>query len=240
MERCDVFKEVEKANHQCISSRWVVTEQFKNETQVVKARPVARGFEDSRNLVRYSPIYSKLKRLFTIFFPLAAQWIRNLVCCTYLQGNMIDREVYLQLLKDLRRGVVWKLKHIYWLNDAPRAWYDKVRSELKRFGTIISNFNQAVFMWYWNEKLVGLFIQSCWWFFICWNWYMLGFPNSGKEWGKGKFPPIGVGGNQKFCWRGDIFTGWWEPKEEWFWPIKPFSKLKIAFCDDPCVQRVWN
>ena len=68
MECYDVFKDVEKANHQCISSRCVVTEPFKNETQVVKARPVARGFEDSTNLVRYSPIYSKLKRIFTIFF----------------------------------------------------------------------------------------------------------------------------------------------------------------------------
>ena len=36
MERYDVFEEVKKANHQCISSRWVVTEKFKNGKQVVK------------------------------------------------------------------------------------------------------------------------------------------------------------------------------------------------------------
>ena len=27
-----------------------------------------------------------------------------------------------------------------------------------------------------------------------------------------------------------VFTGQWEPDAEWFWPIKPFSKLKIVFC----------
>ena len=29
---------------------------------------------------------------------------------------------------------------------------------------------------------------------------------------------------------GDFCVGWWEPEEEWFWPIKPFSKLKTTFC----------
>ena len=28
--------------------------------------------------------------------------------------------------------------------------------------------------------------------------------------------------------RERFFTGWWEPEEEWFWPFKPFSKLKTA------------
>ena len=45
----------------------------------------------------------------------------------------------------------------------------------------------------------------------------------------GGIPPSG-GGNQKFCW-GIFFTGQWEPEEELFWPIIPFSKLKIAFCE---------
>ena len=43
----------------------------------------------------------------------------------------------------------------------------------------------------------------------------------------GKYPP--VGGNQKFCWRGIILSGWWKPEGEWFW--KPFSKLTTAFCE---------
>ena len=45
------------------------------------------------------------------------------IICAFLQGNTIDREVFLQLLKDVRRqGVIWKLKgSTYWLNQAPRA-----------------------------------------------------------------------------------------------------------------------
>ena len=30
---------------------------------------------------------------------------------------------------------------------------------------------------------------------------------------------------------GNFFAGWWEPKEEWFWRFKPFSKLKTTFCE---------
>ena len=57
--------------------------------------------------------------------------------------------MYLQLLKDVgRKNVVWKLKrNIYGLKDAPRAWYDEVRSEMKRFCATIRKFDKAVFMW---------------------------------------------------------------------------------------------
>ena len=83
------------------------------------------------------------------------------ITCAFLQGNTINREVYLQLPKDIRKeGIVWKLKRsIYGLNDAPRAWYDKVRSEMKRFGVTVSKFDKAVFMWHENDKLIGLLVS---------------------------------------------------------------------------------
>ena len=37
-----------------------------------------------------------------------------------------------------------------------------------------------------------------------------------------------VEGNGKFCW--GIFYQVVESEEEWFWPFKPFSKLKTTFC----------
>lgn len=66
--------------------------------------------------------------------------------------------MYLQLLKDVgRKNVVWKLKrNIYGLKDAPRAWYDEVRSEMKRFCATIRKFDKAVFMWQEKNKLAGL------------------------------------------------------------------------------------
>lgn len=56
MEYYDVFEEIQKANHHCISITGVATETFKNETQFVKARLVAGDFEDLTNLVKYSLI----------------------------------------------------------------------------------------------------------------------------------------------------------------------------------------
>ena len=50
-------------------------------------------------------------------------------------------------------------RSIYGLNDAPRAWYDKVRSEMKRFGATVSKFDKAVFMWHENDKLIGLLVS---------------------------------------------------------------------------------
>ena len=77
-----------------------------------------------------------------------------------LQGNTINIDVYQQLPKDARRkGVVWKLKpSIYRLNYVPRAWCDKGRKEMKRFGATISIFDKAVFKWHNIEKLVGLLV----------------------------------------------------------------------------------
>ena len=59
IELYDVFEEVEKANHHCISSKSVVTEKFKNGKQVVNARLVAWGFWDTTNSVKYSPTSSR-------------------------------------------------------------------------------------------------------------------------------------------------------------------------------------
>ena len=46
-----------------------------------------------------------------------------------------------------------------------------------------------------------------------------GFPNSIKGW------------RELEILLGRIFfIGWWEPEEKWFWPFKPFPKLKTTFC----------
>ena len=40
----------------------------------------------------------------------------------------------------------------------------------------------------------------------------------------------GEGGIRNFA-GGNIFTGQWEPGEEWFWPFEPFLKLETDFCE---------
>ena len=38
-----------------------------------------------------------------------------------------------------------------------------------------------------------------------------------------------VGGIKNFAGI-NFFIRWWEPEEEWFWPLRPFSKLKATSC----------
>jgi hypothetical protein len=40
----DVYVEEKDVGQQCISTRWVITEKYKEGARVVKARLVARGF----------------------------------------------------------------------------------------------------------------------------------------------------------------------------------------------------
>ena len=47
---------------------------------------------------------------------------------------------------------------IYGLNDAPRAWYEKVKSEMKLLGATLSKFDNALFMWHKNEEVIGILV----------------------------------------------------------------------------------
>ena len=67
--------------------------------------------------------------------------------------------------------------------------------------------------------------------------------------GGGKSPPVRWGESEILVGGGDFFTGWWEPKEEWFWRFELFSRrkkhsvstehqLKSKLCRMTCVS--WN
>ena len=56
----DVFESVQNENQPTISSRWIITEKFKDGKKIVKARLVVRGFEeDSSNFTKDSPTFSR-------------------------------------------------------------------------------------------------------------------------------------------------------------------------------------
>ena len=56
-------------------------------------------------------------------------------------------------------GIVWKLKRcIYGLNDAPRAWFVRVKNELSTLGAIQSSFDMALFVWHENKELCGILV----------------------------------------------------------------------------------
>ena len=117
---------------------------------IPKAR---RGFEeDSSNMKTDSPTCSK-QALRMVFLTAAMKnWeLQSIdISSAFLQGNPIQRNVYLQPPKEYREaGKVWKLKRcIYGLNDAPRSWYDRIRQELLQLNGKMSEYDNALFFWY--------------------------------------------------------------------------------------------
>ena len=160
-KRNNVFEEVMYENQKTISVRWVVTEKVKNGNFVVKARLAARGFEEDTSGIRKdSPTCSKESVRIAVTLASARDWkISSLdVKSAYLQGNEIDREIFLKPPPEFENyQKVWKLKKtVYGLNDAARAWFLRVKSELDLMGVEISLIDPALFSWKVNGSLEGI------------------------------------------------------------------------------------
>ena len=102
-----VHNEVDDEGQFRLSSRWVVTEKIKEGETIIKARLVARGFEEyTEELKKISPTYDKE----SIRLLLALASINSWDCHTvdvksaYLQGNKIEREVYLKPPPEFSNG----------------------------------------------------------------------------------------------------------------------------------------
>ena len=79
--------------------RWIITEKFKDSNSLIKARLVARGFEeDSSHLRTDSPTCSR-ESLRLLYATVASKsWaLHSLdISAAFLQGDQIQREVYLR------------------------------------------------------------------------------------------------------------------------------------------------
>ena len=148
-----VFQVVPNNGQLTVSSRWVITEKMKNGTRTVKARLVARGFEEnSSNLQVDSPTCAKesLRLLFVLCGSFSWKLHSIDISSAFLQGEKLERELYLKPPRDAcSSNFVWLLKRcIYGLNDAPRSWYNKVKEVLISLGACISLYDYCVFLWY--------------------------------------------------------------------------------------------
>ena len=156
-----VFEEVAFDDQDLISTRWVITTKEKDAVMITKARLVARGFEDQatdKGKVD-SPTCSKesLSLLLSIVSMKKWQCQAIDIKTAFLQGKTLEREVYLKPPKEfLSENIVWKLKKaVYGLNEASRAWYDRVKSEFEKIGLTNCKFDEAFFYMKSNEKLNG-------------------------------------------------------------------------------------
>ena len=158
-----VYEEVQKsqisANATIISSRWII--QNKSDGRV-KARIVARGFEEGEMSYVDAPTVKKSSLRTILTIANLKEWKCSSldVKSAFLQSHRLDRNVYLNPPKDIRKkGVIWRIiKPIYGLKDSAKNWYNTLRSELIQLGCKESILDPTVFSFYQEDKLVGLFI----------------------------------------------------------------------------------
>ena len=139
---------------------------------VIKARLVARGFEEENlnDIRKDSPTCSKENLRIVLAIISSHQWQASSldVKSAFLQGNQIDRDLYLKPPKEADTGNLWKLKTtVYGLSDASRVWYLRVKEELFKVGTEMCKYDEAIFYWRSQNILQG--IISCHVDDFCWS-----------------------------------------------------------------------
>ena len=79
------------------------------------------------------------------------------VASAFLQGKPIDRDVFVKPPNEFcNQDKVWKLNRcLYGLNDAPREWYNAVYEEFIKLGAVRSKLDNAMFMWYEGDEIIG-------------------------------------------------------------------------------------
>ena len=147
----EAYEEVPDIGQPKISTRWVCTEKMKGGVLQLKARLVARGFEEDKTQFRTdSPTCYKdsLRLLLTVLS--AMNWLMNSmdVKRAYLQGNKIQRELFLKPPKEAKTDKLWRLIQTPdGIADAGRQWYIRIQKEFTSLGATRVGCDRAVFVW---------------------------------------------------------------------------------------------
>ena len=153
-------KDVPYTGQNCLSTRWVLTTKVKDNKTIFKARLVVRGFEeDTSSLQTDSPTCCKESLRIALGILASRRWkLHSLdVKSAFLQGQPIERELYVKPPKQANATGVWRLlKCPYGLADAGRNWFLRVKQELVRLEAYQSEFDGAFFAWYNENELCGV------------------------------------------------------------------------------------
>ena len=158
----DVYEEVPDEGQFRISTTWVMTKKMMNGEYGVKARLVARGFEETQHIISDSPTCTQ--DAFRLFLCIAAKMNWLLECTdiksAFLQGKELTREVFVQPPKEAQvRNKLWRLKKgMYGLQDASRMWFLNVSEVLQRLGCKQVGLDQSVYVHQENLQLTGMFV----------------------------------------------------------------------------------
>ena len=107
--RNNVYTEVPLDGQKVISTRWVFTEKIVEGKKTIKARLVARGFEedsDSLGVRTDSPTCTRHSLKFVMMTAAIKGWkIKSLdVSSAFFQGNQLDRDVFIKPPSELCDG----------------------------------------------------------------------------------------------------------------------------------------
>jgi transposase InsO family protein len=157
LKKFDTYLEVDDVDQFRISTTWVLCRKESG----VRARLVARGFEDTASFRKDSPTLGKGSLRVILSIAASMGWILKTtdIKSAFLQGKKMDREVYITPPKeaDVPKGKLWKLLHcLYGLNDAARHFYQSVVETLKNLGCVCSSLDPALFFFRRNGKLEGI------------------------------------------------------------------------------------
>ena len=152
------YEEVDYTGQTCVTTRWVVTRKG----EVIKARLVARGFQETADMVTDSPTIGKAVTRICLAVASSRSWLLKStdVKSAFLQSDPPDRDVFLVPPKEVSKpGKVWLLKKsLYGLNDAARQFHNSVAAELKRLGCIQSHLDPTLYFMATGDTLHGMIL----------------------------------------------------------------------------------
>ena len=157
----DVYTEVEDLGQKKISCRWVCTERLKAGKLEAKARLCARGCEDPEDVPTDSPTCERDNVRLLLSVAATFSWKIHSVDfkSAYLQGEDLDREIYLLPPKEAKTNKLWRLnKCVYGINDAGKKWYNQLKKYLIQLKARMSTLDQAVFFSYQEGALHGIIL----------------------------------------------------------------------------------
>ena len=141
------YKVVRDVGQPRISSTWVCVEK---DDGAVKARLVARGYEEEGDVESDSPTMNKSSLRIILSLAAARGWLLETtdIKSAFLQGDTINRKVFVKPPREakLEKGFLWQLeKCLYGLKDASRQWNSRVDTALLKQGFEKSKLDPAVY-----------------------------------------------------------------------------------------------
>lgn len=138
MKKYSIWKEVPNEDFQLVDTCWVFVIKETLEGPLMKARLVARGFQNKDHGVTYAPIASIMfvRILLSLVVHFGLHIVHLDIETAFLNGELKET-IYLKPPEglDVKSGHVLKLlKSIYGLKQSPRNWYDKLDGVLKDMG----------------------------------------------------------------------------------------------------------